>query len=272
MLLTVLGEFVLPLDRPVWTSALVDILAALGIEEKAARQALARTAADGWIVAERDGRRSRWTLTQAGRRLLTEGAARIYGFSAEASTWDGRWLVLTVSVPETQRNLRHQIRTRLAWAGFGSPVPGVWIAANADREAEAKQIFADLDLADGVFSFVGPFAGIGSAATLVAQAWDLDAVADRYRDFITGVSALRPVTEQDHIVAQIRLVHAWRQMPFVDPQLPRELLPPDWIGRRAAALFQSRHTAFSTHIPNPVNPVNPVDHEVTYTVGGESCD
>src|SRR5262245_6364456 len=72
LLLTVLGEFSLPSARPVWTSALVGVMAGPGVEEKAARQALAGTAADGWIEPLRDGRRVRWDLTAPGRRLLTD--------------------------------------------------------------------------------------------------------------------------------------------------------------------------------------------------------
>jgi len=229
----------------VWTAALVDVLAALDVEEKSARQALARTATDGWIAASRDGRRTRWALTPAGRRLLSEGAERIYSFAAEGSSWDGRWLVLTVSVPEQSRKLRHLVRTRLAWAGFGSPVPGVWISASPAREAEAKQIFADLGLAEGLFSFVGPFAGIGSPAQLVAQAWDLAEVAAHYRAFIEVVGALAPSSALDFLVAQVRLVHEWRRMPFIDPQLPRPLLPPVWIGAEAVTLFHAQHAAWA---------------------------
>jgi len=250
LLLTVLGEFVLPADRPVWTGALVDVLAALDVEEKSARQALARTAADGWIVASRDGRRTRWALTPAGRRLLSEGAERIYTFAAEESSWDGRWLVLTVSVPEQLRKLRHLVRTRLAWAGFGSPVPGVWISANPAREAEAKQIFADLGLTEGLFSFVGQFAGIGSPAQLVAQAWDLAEVAAHYRAFIEVAGSFAPASssaELDFLVAQVRLVHEWRRMPFIDPQLPRALLPPVWIGAEAVKLFHAQHARWTSH-------------------------
>ena len=47
LLLTVLGEFVLPAGGLAWTSALIDVLGRLGIEEKATRQALMRTASDG---------------------------------------------------------------------------------------------------------------------------------------------------------------------------------------------------------------------------------
>src|SRR5262245_52510226 len=80
LLMTLLGEYVLPRDRPVWTSVLVSALALFGVEEKSARQSLARTGAEGWLEAERVGRRVRWALTPPGRRLLTEGAKRIYEF------------------------------------------------------------------------------------------------------------------------------------------------------------------------------------------------
>jgi hypothetical protein len=83
LLTTVLGEYVLPRGRPVWTSALVETLALFGVEEKSARQALARTAKGaGWLASERVGRRTRWALTPPGRRLLTEGAQRIYDFGS----------------------------------------------------------------------------------------------------------------------------------------------------------------------------------------------
>ena len=38
---------------------------------------------------------------------------------ASAAPWDGRWLVLSVPIPETQRRLRHRLRTRLTWLGLG---------------------------------------------------------------------------------------------------------------------------------------------------------
>src|SRR5436305_1846771 len=84
LLLTVLGEFVLPRGQPVWTQMLIDVLGQLDVEHKSARQALARTAAEGLLTSDRAGRRVRWSLSEAGRRLLSEGAERIYGFGAPA--------------------------------------------------------------------------------------------------------------------------------------------------------------------------------------------
>jgi phenylacetic acid degradation operon negative regulatory protein len=241
LLLTVLGEYVLPADRPAWTATLVAVLSGFGIEEKASRQALARAATAGFIVAERTGRRVRWRLTDPGRHLLTDGAERIYSFAEPAPPWDGRWLLLSATVPEGQRHLRHQLRTRLSWAGFGSPAPSLWVSPHSRREAEAQRIVADLGLGATALSFTGPFAGIGAQGSLVEQAWDLGELAGRYRSFLDEFAATRPAPGAPTLVAQARLVHQWRRFPFLDPQLPAELLPNDWIGVRAGLRFRELH-------------------------------
>ncbi|HEY8480156.1 MAG TPA: PaaX family transcriptional regulator C-terminal domain-containing protein [Spirillospora sp.] len=244
LLLTVFGEFVLPRDEPVWTSALLHVSTGLGIEEKSARQALNRMAADGWITSRRSGRRVRWELTADGRALLREGAERIYSFGRERESWDGRWLVLLVSVPESRRELRHQLRTKLSWAGLGSPAPGVWVSPHAAREAEAKQVIDDLGLDAAVFSFSGTFGGIGSERAMVEQAWHLDDLAAAYDDFVRTFAGLRPEPGDQVLLAQVRLVHEWRRFPRLDPQLPQELLPPHWIGLRAANVFADLHESW----------------------------
>jgi phenylacetic acid degradation operon negative regulatory protein len=243
LLLTVLGEFVLPTGEPVWTQTLLDALGAVGVEEKSARQALARTAADDVVVSERAGRRVRWSLTPSGRRLLSEGAARIYAHGTPRPPWDGRWLVLVVSVPEAQRALRHQLRTQLAWAGLGSPAPGVWVCPDAERVGEAHRALSDVGLDESALVVVGGTHGGLSDAELVAQAWDLRDLEARYAEFADRFAALEPDPADPVAVlaAQVRLVDAWRRFPFLDPQLPAELLPAGWAGARAAEVFHRRH-------------------------------
>jgi phenylacetic acid degradation operon negative regulatory protein len=241
LLMTVLGEFVLPAGGAAWTSVLVDALAGFGITEKSARQALARAAAEGWLVPERAGRRTRWALTPPARRLLSEGAARIYEFGRGEHPWDGRWLVLLVSVPEVKRDLRHRLRTRLSWAGFGSPAPGVWISPHLGREGEALGVVKDLGLAAGAMSFSAAFGMIGGEDAMVSRAWDLTLVARRYEAFLAEFGDLRPAGGAGILHAQIRLVHEWRRFPFLDPQLPPALLPANWRGPAAAGLFHRRH-------------------------------
>lgn len=241
LLTTLLGEFVLPTDRPVWTSTLVDALALFGIEEKSARQALARTAAEGWLSSERIGRRVRWTLTPPGRKLLVEGAERIYHFGSGGHDWDGRWLVILVSVPEAMRELRHLLRTRLSWAGFGTPAPGVWITPRPESEDAATLILGELSLLEQAMSFVANYGALGQESAMVSAAWNLDDVAERYDRFIAEFQDVSPATPDALVQAQTRLVHEWRRFPFLDPQLPVNLLPPKWSGTRATELFAAKH-------------------------------
>ena len=102
LLLTLLGEFVLSRPGAVWTQTIVGALDQLGVEEKAARQALARTAADGWLTSERVGRSVRWSLTDRAGTAHRRGRAHLRVRRAAAGL--GRHLVhREVSVPETQR-------------------------------------------------------------------------------------------------------------------------------------------------------------------------
>ena len=241
LLLTVLGEYVAPRHRPVWTSTLVAALGELGVREKAARQALARSASDGWLVGERMGRRVRYDLTPSTRELLDEGARRIYSFGGGGREWDGRWLVLVTTVPEAERNLRHRLRTGLAWAGFGPLGPGVWISPDATRDEEAAHVVGALGARVQAVSFVGEHSALGDEASLVARAWDLPGLERRYAGFLSEFSRLRPRHPAATFCAQSRLVHEWRRFPFLDPGLPDSLLPATWPGRRARDLFDRRH-------------------------------
>jgi phenylacetic acid degradation operon negative regulatory protein len=246
LLLTALGEFVLPAaGRPVWTSAFLHALALVGVEEKAVRQALARSATEGWLESERRGRRTAWRLTPAGRRLLTEGAERIYGFGAPVTAWDGRWLLVLASVPEAGRGLRHLLRTRLAWSGLGSLSPGVWVSPHPEREPEVREVLERAAAADTATVFVGHLGDMDDARRVARQAWDLAELERAYADFLREVGRLRPKGDAATFGAQLRLVQEWRRFPFLDPGLPPELLPKKWNGARAATIFHDRHRTWS---------------------------
>ncbi|SFO57614.1 MULTISPECIES: PaaX family transcriptional regulator [Actinomadura] len=244
LLLTVLGEFVLPGGRPVWTATFLRALGLLGVEEKAVRQALARSAGEGWLAGERHGRRTAWRLTPAGERLLTDGTERIYGFGGPVGDWDGRWLVVLATVPETSRRLRHLLRTRLAWNGLGNLSPGVWVSPHPEREQEVREVLAEIGVAGSSTLFVGRLGDLDEARRVARQAWDLDEIELAYEDFLDAAGALCPADDAGTFAAHTRLVQEWRRFPFLDPGLPAELLPDDWSGSQAFALFHERHDAW----------------------------
>src|SRR5690349_21064854 len=244
LLLTVLGEFVHPRDGRVWTGTVVAALGALGIEAKAARQALARTGAEGLLAPDRQGRRVRWALTADGERLLAEGTERIYGFMRSPHGWDGEWLVLTAGVPDSQRQLRHRLRTRLTWLGLGSPSPGLWVVPDTSKSAAVAGVVEELGLGDRAFAWTGPATRIGDPAKVIRAAWDLEDVEKRYLRFVDRFGGARADTDREAFAQQVQLVQEWRRFPFLDPDLPAELLDHDWPGPRAAAVFHERHTAW----------------------------
>jgi phenylacetic acid degradation operon negative regulatory protein len=247
LLFTVLGEFVLPTGETAWTSTFIDVLGRLGVEEKATRQALMRTAADGWLVSERIGRRTMWRLTPAAERLLINGTERIYGFTGTAGRWDGRWLIVLARAPESERATRHLLRTRLTWAGLGSPAPGVWVSPHADHIDEVRTALDEAGALPDAQVFVGTHGGYGSPQTMARQAWDLDSIEARYEEFVArfkgGTSRGQP--NRDPLTATVELVHAWRRFPWIDPALPDELLPTPWTGVAAAKLFARQHARWS---------------------------
>lgn len=245
LLLTTLGEFVLPHGGAVWTSTVVRALGPLRVEERNARQAAARLADAGIVVSAKDGRRARWHLTDRGRELLTVGTERIYHFGSSDDSWDGRWLVVLCSVPEEQRAKRHQLRTQLSFAGFGFLGAGVAVSPHLDREPVANAVLKALGLVPGAVVLRAESGSLVPAEELLRRAWDLDDLARRYTDFVSAFTRRRPRTGAECFAGLVELVHEWRRFPFMDPEIPSRLLPPDWPGHRAKAVFDAKHAAWA---------------------------
>ena len=238
ILLTILGEYVLQMGA-VWQETLVVALGSMGFTAQAARQAIARSTRDGWLTTERRGRRARMQLTPETADLLRTGAERIYGFG-QPWEWDGRWLLIALRVPESRRELRHELRTRLSWAGLGSLGGGLWLTPHAAREDEiGAAVGTDDDAA--IVSFVATTGSLSDPRAIVADAWDLAGVEEAYKAFVRDFGRESPKTDEAMFRAQTAMVHAWRKFPFVDPDLPTSLLPRRWPRERAFELFRERH-------------------------------
>ena len=245
LLLTVLGELVWPTGEQVWTSALLAALKGLGIEEQTARQAIARAASSDWITAERHGREVRWCLTPKLVHIVESGSPRVYSLSNPYSSWDGRWLTLLTTIPQSHRGARRPFYAGLEWAGFGNPAPGLWLSPHVERAPEVEKLVDGLDLREHTVSFVGTVQGIGiSSAAIVERGWDLAALEEYYEQILTDISHLAPADEDETLVAHVRMIAEWQELPRADPQLPEALLP-DWIGRRVARRIEAQRAQWA---------------------------
>lgn len=240
VLLTVLGEFVAPGGGSAWTGTLVESLAGLGYGDRNARQVLTRVRDDGIIRSERRGRKTRWHLSDEGRELLEAGARRIYRFGKRAENWDGQWLLVHCSVPETMRRERRRLQTRLSFEGFGFLSPTVAVSPYRELEAAAGQVLADLGLSERAVIVAGSTGSLSPDEVILERAWDLKNLEAAYRDFVERFDDRRPEGGRARFEELVRLVHTWRRFPFLDPGIPHELLPKDWVGLRAQELFDDR--------------------------------
>lgn len=248
LLLAFLGELVLGRDvAPVPTVVLVDVLAELGVGEAATRAALARMARRGLLDPVRSGRTVAHGLTAASERVLRDAHGRIFAADPFAPEGAG-WTLVTFSVPERQRDLRHRVRAQLAWAGFGLLRDGLWIAPGEVDVAEVLgQIPADapgLDLAAFRAVEVDGF----SAARSVRTAWRLDEIRDRHGVFQAQWAGWEPDPSRGPSTAVCdltALVADWLALLRAVPRLPSEHLDDDWPSGASVALFRARHDALA---------------------------
>jgi phenylacetic acid degradation operon negative regulatory protein len=237
LLLTVLGELVVPDGEPVWTASLLYALARLGVSEHAARQAISRAAEGGWIESEKLGRDVRWSVTPLAVRIIDEITRRVVSLNTTPEFWDGNCLIIIVSITYEKRSVRKRLYSALSWAGFGNPAPGLWASPHVDRLEETREIIHELGLREMTIAFIGRLADVGlTDHEIVQRAWNPDDVAARYAKLLDNYQGVEPEPGDDLLFRYLALVDEWRKFPAMDPQLPRDLLP-DWIGRRAADTF-----------------------------------
>jgi phenylacetic acid degradation operon negative regulatory protein len=237
LLLTTLGEFVLPHGGRAWTQTLVGLLELLDVRDKAVRQAVSRMHRRGWLDREKIGRQTRWSLTAESRGLLEPGARRIYAFGQDQRLWNHSWVVVLASVPERDRHLRYRLATGLNWAGFGSIGQGIWLSPWHDRERDAVELFNTLGI--DATTFRAELGELGDPRRLADQAWDISGLREQYDSFLRDTD---PIVDwslrgDEAAAALTTIVHRWRRFPFIDPDLPGDLLPDDWPGPRAARRF-----------------------------------
>jgi phenylacetic acid degradation operon negative regulatory protein len=220
---------------------LVTLLDHFGVGEETTRVTLSRLKRQGWLATERRARSSWYRLTPLGLQELDEGRERIFTRHG-LEPWDGHWSMVIYHVPETERQVRQWLRTRLQWLGFGPLGPATWMSPHDRlRELEEAMNVADIDAQVDLLT-----ASTGSLARdreLARRCWDLDAVAGAYARFVARYQPRIAVYERQELagtaalVEHIELVHGYRKFPFDDPDLPRELLPPDWVGTTAHTIF-----------------------------------
>ena len=245
LIVTIFGLYARGEDNWLSVASVVQLMADLGVEGQAVRSSISRLKRRGVVRSDRRDGAAGYALAESTLEMLAEGDARI--FERRRATAEDGWLVVVFSVPESERDKRHALRTSLTQLGFGTAAPGVWVAPG-NLATETRRTLARRGLAEYVDIFTGQHFAFGDLRSKVRSWWDLDELADLYADFLRrhrpelGVGVTTP---EQAFGLYVPMLTQWRRLPYSDPGLPLSLLPPGWNGVTAEALFEELNTTLS---------------------------
>ncbi len=259
LVMTIFGDTIAPHGGAVWLGSLINLLAPFGVNDRLLRTSVFRLVQEGWLVANRDGRRSSYAILTQAQARFERANRRIY--APLTTHWDGNWTLLLSAGGAIDAPARASLRKELLWEGYAMIAPGIFGHPASDAGV-LEELLARIGLQGKLFvCSASALAGVSSRPLqeLVQEGWDLSGVVDGYTAFIDAFTPLLALLDrgvaldaEQAFVIRTLAIHAYRRVQLHDPMLPIELLPDPWPGAGAYALARAvyRHTsaAAETHI------------------------
>jgi len=246
LVMTIFGDAIAPHGARLWLGSLIELVAPMGVTDRLIRTSVFRLAQEGWLVANREGRRSSYALLPEARPRFERANRRIY--APPGLDWDGRWTIVMAPNGSIDAPLRAAVRKELEWEGYAMLAPGL-LAHPAADPAPLAEILERVDGTGKIFVCSAaelPASGSRPLGELVREGWDLSGVVADYRRFIGEFTPLLELlrkepalANQSAFVVRSLLIHAYRRVQLHDPMLPLDLLPKPWPGSEAYALAQA---------------------------------
>jgi phenylacetic acid degradation operon negative regulatory protein len=237
LLLTLLGDFWSGRREPLPSAALVAWLAEFDVNEAGARAAIGRLAKRGNLDVVREGRNTSYRVADQLVELLPYGPLHTQSFGYARTGWNEQWTMVAFSITDDTRRVRQQLRSALELLGYAPLYDGVWVSPHAPNERLHATLNSYAEASCTVI--VGPVdSGISPASAF--DLGPLRALYDRFiATFAPVVARMRlgALSDRDALVARIQVAYRWFVIATLDPDLPAELLPPDWPRNAARDIF-----------------------------------
>jgi phenylacetic acid degradation operon negative regulatory protein len=239
---TLLADYTLRHRAWLPSAAIVDLLAESGVSLAGARAAISRLARRGVLEGSRQGRQSRYRLTEAAAVSLSVGGKWVVTSMTAAEAWDGQWTLVAFSLPQEGGVQRRALRGQLRWLGYAPLYDGLWISPHRFTHT-ARDRLAQLTLGAVTVFRAGQVELGALAGRDPLDAWDTGAIAGEYETFVRRWSPLLPGIRAGElggaqaVRARTEIMDTYRRFPLLDPQLPARLLPAGWLREPAAQAF-----------------------------------
>lgn len=246
LIVTIYGAYSRQLGGWFSVSSLLTMLREVGIDDPSVRSALSRFKRRGILSGERRDGVAGYALGDVARRTFDIGDARV--LERRGSPPDRGWVLAAFSIPESARDIRYRLRSRLSRVGFAQVGGGLWIAPR-QLEADVRYLVSSLHVEQYVDIFLADHSSFRTTREAVSHWWDLDVIGSMYAEY---TAAYRPMTltwnkstgridSARAFADYTKALTSWRPLPYMDPGLPREYLPARWPGDRATETFYSLH-------------------------------
>ena len=251
LVVTIFGDAIAPHGGTSWLGSLIELLAPFGVSDRLLRTSVFRLAQEGWLVANRDGRRSSYAILPQALPRFERANQRIY--APLTAHWDGSWTLLLAASQAVDAPTRAALRKELTWEGYALVAPGMFGHPVAGPEALADMLVRHGVQGKLLVVRATELPGVSTRPLreLAAEGWDLSGVVQGYRGFITQfmplLAAVRhggelhggELAPEQAFVIRTLLIHAYRRVQLHDPMLPVELLPDPWPGSEAYELARA---------------------------------
>ena len=135
--------------------------------------------------------------------------------------------------------------------GFGPLTTATWISPH-DLTDEVSELADKLKIQPYIQIFQTRIKNSNDPAEIVARCWDLQKIHKRYSTFIkeyrkkmvdhqTRIDEGEIIESSEYFVQRFKLIDDYRRLPYLDPDLPEELLPKNWLRSEAMDLFDQYH-------------------------------
>lgn len=246
LLLALLGEQLdAGVDRPLRAAGYIEVLEGAGVAGPTARATLDRMALRGLLTRTRVGREIEFAMTDQARDVLREAAERVHSEHPFAPQGLG-WTLVTFTVPEDRRTLRHRLRAALTWEGFAPLRDGLWLAPGEVDLAGALEPLRDQLPEQCVIAFRARDLREFPVAQSVRSAWDLETIRAAHEDFLaTWADPDRLAASVPPLSGLTMLVADWLALLRADPRLPEEFMDDDWPAARSLEAYRARRREFA---------------------------
>ncbi|AKM82092.1 TPA: hypothetical protein DD449_03255 [Candidatus Berkelbacteria bacterium] len=148
-------------------------------------------------------------------------------------TWDKKWRVVIFDIPEKDRAMRVKLTEKLESLGFGQIKNSTYISPHLLLSPISRYA---TNLGIRKYLSLMTVDNLQDEEKIVKESWKLTNINRRYEHFL--VSAMKKQVEEYWPLYAKKLEHQFADIYRIDPQLPEEFLPTEYLGTDAYKKFK----------------------------------